>query len=148
MSESRRQRRAAARAQADGCKERCEKAPFVAWEEESGFGLCFPAGEQGWVPLETWQRVHRRPGQQAQLCICLATGQTWVKLLAGRYRDREQEDLRARLALLEGIMVRLGGSPATGHGPLWLEVEMLENALEFDLRPPCGCPPNKAFEAA
>ena len=126
----------------------CRRQPFVAWEEDEGYCLCFHGGGQGWVPLTTWSRHHRRPGQQAQMCSCLATGQTWVKLLVGRYRDREEEDLEARLALLEGLLMRLGGSPTRGEGPLWMQVEILENALEFDLRPPCGCPPNSLLAAA
>lgn len=132
----------------EGPRTQCQRQPFVAWEEEDGYGLCFHGGEQGWAPLATWARLHRRPGQQAQLCSCLATGQTWVKLLVGRYRDRDEEDLRARLAVLEGLVMRLGGSSGRGEGPLWLQVELLENALEFDLRPPCGCPPNALLAAA
>jgi len=126
----------------------CNRPPFEVIDAGEQLGLSFPEGPQGWMRQETWDQQHQ-PGQQAQLSQCRATGETWVKPIVGRYRNRTEEELEKRLAILTDLALSLGGAePFFADGPTWFHVEFFENVLEFELRPPCGCPPHRALAAA
>ena len=82
------------------------------------------------------------PDQALHACGCPESGETYVKPYDGRHRHLGQAEQRARLAELEKIFRDLGGvsGPSLPGRPLWLQLEFLENVLDFELNPPCGCP--------
>jgi len=100
-------------------------------------------GRTGWMVLESYLlRPEVAPGQAMHTCGCPETGETYVKPYDGRYRHLSEAEQRSRLAELERAIRDLGGSagPALRAEPLWMQLEFLENVLDFELNPPCGCP--------
>lgn len=125
----------------------CRRPPIEVVELEEGFRVDLPGGPQGWMPLTTYEK-HHRPGLQVQMSNCGISGETWVKRLVGRYREKDEASLRQRLRVLEQVADHAVGRLGFRDGPLWLQVEFLENVIEFHLRPPCGCPPAVGSVAA
>lgn len=119
----------------------CRTPPFEVWDAGADIALRFPEDDQGWMAHDDWEK-HGRAREQVQMSTCPKTGVTWVKPLVGRHEGEDEEALRERFALLTEMTQLLGKGPSFfGGGPLAFQVEFLENVLEFELRPPCGCPP-------
>lgn len=100
-------------------------------------------GETGWMVLDSYVlRSDVNPAKALHSCGCPETGETYVKPYDGRYRHLSDAQQRARLAELERTFSKLGGQmgPGLRGEPLWLQLEFLENILDFELNPPCGCP--------
>lgn len=100
-------------------------------------------GKRGWMTLD---EVRLAPGadlnQVAHVTSCPASDEVYVKPLDGRYRDlppAEQQQLRTQL---ENSLRRLGGTVIMGSNvfPLWKQLEYLENVIDYEVDPPCGCP--------
>jgi hypothetical protein len=100
-------------------------------------------GKRGWMTLD---EARLAPGadlnQVAHVTSCPASDEIYVKPLDGRYRDlppAEQQQLRSQF---ENSLRRLGGTVIMGGGafPLWKQLEYLENVIDYEVDPPCGCP--------
>jgi hypothetical protein len=95
------------------------------------------------VTLEAYERnpaLRKRPVQASQ---CGVSGEVFVKAIVGRHRHRNEEELTQRLVRLQVMIQQIGGDPPhmPVTTPLWYQAEFLENLIEFDLNPPCGCAP-------
>ncbi len=100
-------------------------------------------GKRGWMTLD---EVRLAPGadlnQLAHVTSCPKTDEVYVKPLDGRYQGlapAEQQQLRTEL---ENNLRRLGGTVMIDSGawPLWKQLEYLENVIDYEVDPPCGCP--------
>ena len=124
-------------------------ASCIHVETPAGSFLGEPRGSDGWMVLQGYQVNPNIPPEQVmQQCGCPDSGETYTKPFEHKYMAwpkhnllQLREELFAQLTELNGgveplIMVR---------GPLWLEVEFIENILSFELRPPRGCAPKVAL---
>jgi len=99
--------------------------------------------ESGWMNLEgyTMKSAKHTPDMVMQQSCCAVTGEIFVKLLDGRFKGLPDEQLREIIARIQKIFASAGGMVGTNPTlPLWLQAEYLDNALDFELDPPCGCP--------
>ncbi len=123
-----------------------EKSRWV--ETPAGSFLGEPRGTDGWMVLEACDVNPDIPQEQVmQQCGCPDTGETYVRPFEQRYLGwPEHTLLQLREELLQQLAELNGGEepPLMMRGPLWLEVEFVENVLNFELRPPCGCQPKVA----
>ncbi len=117
-------------------------------------GIRFSEGPQGWILEDEYDNLPdsiRR--KDWQMCRCPKSGKFWYKRIVGRYRDLDDAELRPRrdqvAAYYESLPNREGPAVRVGDdGPLWSELEFIENVMEFELRPPCGCEPLIQLAAA
>lgn len=123
------------------------RSPIQVVEMDTGFGITLQDGPKGWMSMETYEKRADR-GKRMQIYGCPKTGELWVKSILGRYRGKDEESLSQRLRVLEEVAACHGGSIALEGGPLWMQVEFIENVLEVRMRPPCGCPPCRSSAAA
>ncbi len=103
-----------------------------------------PAGERGWMRLTGMRLAPAVAGVPVEQVVasasCPETGEVFVKPLTGRYRKLPEAELRRRRDELEGFLKRLGPFERLFQsGPLWMQVEHLEDIIEFEMEPPCGC---------
>ena len=94
----------------------------------------------------TWEVFCRefekgRVGPNIQRSGCKATGEMFVRSITGRFRNEPEEKLRQMVDELCQVFIRAGHPPVLDpREPLWAQAEFLDNMLEFELNPPCGCP--------
>ena len=101
-----------------------------------------PEDLAGWMNPEEFERnLDRLPPTEVHWSSCHVSGQVFAKLYTHRYRDTPREELLRMRDERNELILAAGGTPVSGTAPLDLEVEMLDNILEFHLLPPCGCPP-------
>jgi hypothetical protein len=127
-------------------KSRMSKKPadenIVQVKTRAGLFVGSPAGEQGWLKLMSYQL---KPGFPQHLAMqqsgCPVSGEVFVKPIEGRYADRPQAENEQRLAELQAFVRSQGGMIGGDDSlPLWARLEFLENTLDFEMEPPCGCP--------
>jgi len=96
-----------------------------------------------WMRYEEFERRGDLPsGVQLQMTSCNVTGGIWVKPLTLQYEGLT-EDLLRRLRDERQQIVRAScGSGLYGMDELPIQVEMLDNIIEFHAAPPCGCAPS------
>jgi hypothetical protein len=123
-------------------------------EPVAGVGIRFSEGPQGWILEDEYDNLPdsiRR--KDWQMCRCPKSGKFWYKRIVGRYRELDDAELRPRrdqvAAYYESLPNREGPAVRVGDdGPQWYELEFIENVMEFELRPPCGCEPLIQLAAA
>lgn len=127
--------------------EMCERAWIERRETEElprverGAG---PAGTSSWMTLQEYDsRLGELEDREVQMNICERTAEPYIKLLDGRHRDRPPGELavriRSQLRLADSLSCLPPPPDATVSLPLALEI--LENVIDFNLHPPCGCVP-------
>lgn len=80
---------------------------------------------------------------------CHKTGVAYVRILTGCLKDLPAGQLQAKIDNVSRMMVvATGREPMLDpHEPLWIQAEFLENLLDFERNPPCGCAPTPEFVA-
>ncbi len=98
-------------------------------------------GKNGWLELQSYEiNPDMPPDQVMQRTACPDTGQSFAKPFEGHYRHLSEDELKERLETVEEFIRQMGGfTPPDMGQPLWLRVEFLENVIDFELNPPCGC---------
>ena len=124
-------------------------SPHLKIEEKpTGFQLTARAGRLGWRKLDSFDG-QTQPTDKIHICGCPVTGEFFARPIEGRYRQLDDAELKERLKELKEIITDMGGSVSKMPGSsLWWQAEWLENIIEFDLEPPCGCPRNKRVASA
>jgi hypothetical protein len=101
--------------------------------------------------LEEFEALGERADEQEyQVNICDQTFEPFVRFLVGRHRGKPEIKLlmllRDQLQLAESLgCLPPMPDPST---PLWATVEIIENIVEFNLVPPCGCVPRQPVSFA
>jgi len=118
---------------------------LVTVETECGFFIGEMRGDDGWMILHSMKLKEGVGARMAvQQCMCPEHGEMFTRPFDHRYRMVSEADLEH---MRTATMLRLtelndGIEPFIElNGPMWLEVEFIENVLIFELRPPCGCRP-------
>ena len=108
---------------------------------EAGTFIGEPRSESGWMTLESYSLNGRMPLEAAlQKSCCGETGEVFVKPFDGRYQTLSDDDLRKMIGKIESIFARAGVQVGISpEVPLWMQAEYLENTLDFEIDPPCGC---------
>jgi hypothetical protein len=102
-----------------------------------------PKKNQGWMTWEVFCREYEkgRVGPNIQKSGCKQTGEVYVRPVTGRFRNQPEEKLQRMVEELCQIFAATGQPPAMDTDePLWMQAEFLDNMLDFELNPPCGCP--------
>lgn len=102
-----------------------------------------PRIDSTWLPWTVYRGLCD-PDQRGPLqsTVCIRTGAVWVKPLTGRCHALPAAELLERRTALAHRIEALGGSCTfPDGGDLAMTVEYLENVLEWELRPACGCEP-------
>jgi len=104
-----------------------------------------PRGNNGWMVLHTCEPDPDVPPDQVmQQSSCPTTAESFVKPFEGRYRNLTEGEQRECLEVMQAGIRALGGRIPPDMGqPLWLQAEFLENVINFELHPPCGCKPER-----
>jgi hypothetical protein len=75
-----------------------------------------------------------------QQSCCEVTGEVFVRPITGRFKGLSGEQLTEKVDELVQVFVRAGFPPVMDPGqPLWMQAEFLDNLMDFELNPPCGC---------
>jgi hypothetical protein len=114
------------------------------WVEVNTYAGTFigRARGRGWLELVSYEADPNLPVEQVlQVSRCPDRGETFVKPIEGRYRDRAEAELVERVAAAERRLEGMGSDPSAQvrETPLWLRLEFLQNVIDFELHPPCGC---------
>jgi hypothetical protein len=99
-------------------------------------------GASGWLRLlEIEADAGIKEGAPGfQQSACQTTGDVYVRPMDGRYRDVPESVLRGMIDDMLQVFVRAGYPPVLDpRMPLWRQAEFLDNMLDFELHPPCGC---------
>lgn len=103
--------------------------------------------EKRWMTEEEFLAFNFPPKTEVQVSTCQQTGQKFIALIVGRFRDRPERELENRklrlLAFFSNCAITVDETV-----PLWKQVEVLENTLDFELNPPCGCEPEIKVKGA
>ena len=95
--------------------------------------------------MSTWKREEELTEEERlgvlHLCPCLHTGQVFAKPITGAYAKEPTSEVELRLGVLIHQLLSIGVPMLDLDMELIYKVEFLENLLEFELDPPCGCPP-------
>lgn len=85
------------------------------------------------------------PDQIMQRSVCPDTGEAFIKPFDGRYRDLSDEEQEECLKVMREMVDTLSGRsiPDNEFVPVWVQAEFLENVVDFELHPPCGCEPTR-----
>lgn len=104
-----------------------------------------PRGRGGWIVLDSYEINPGVPPEQVmQTCGCPDSGEIYSKPFQGLYRDWSEPALRERIAQAQDFIRQMGGTCGFATNiPTWLQLEMLENIIDFELNPPCGCKPGQ-----
>ena len=95
-----------------------------------------------WMTMDEFRRQHEqgRVGPEFHSSGCQKTGEMFVRPLTGRLKDKSEEELKRIVDDICQVFIRAGHPPVLGSTtPLWIQAEFLENMLEFEMNPPCGC---------
>ena len=72
---------------------------------------------------------------------CAKTGEIYVRPITGRFRGMSNSQLLKIIAGIKMTIFKAGGMVGTDETqPLWQQAEYLDNIMDFELNPPCGCP--------
>lgn len=99
--------------------------------------------QRGWMTWDEFGREYEKDRERpdVQQSGCQATGEVYVRAITGRFKNKPEEELRQMVDDLRQVFVRAGYPPVVNaKTPLWLQAEFLDNMLEFEMNPPCGCP--------
>ena len=109
-----------------------------------------PGPDAVWLPWSVYREVcapHQRG--RLQSTVCLRTGAVWVKPLTGKYAHLDFSELVERRSLLaEQVRALGGGCSFPSSEDLHYTVEYLENIIEWEHRPACGCEPDHGLSVA
>ena len=95
-----------------------------------------------WMTLEEFRREYEqgRVGPECQSSGCKTTGEVYVRPITGRFKHKSEEELRRIVDDICQVFIRAGHPPVLDPKvPLWSQAEFLDNMLEFEMNPPCGC---------
>ena len=97
--------------------------------------------QSGWMTFESYERQAGLPAKDpVQQSSCDQTGEMFIRPIEGRYQNLSDDDLHLIIGKIEGIFERAGVPMHTSSRmPLWMRAEYLENMLDFEMNPPCGC---------
>ena len=101
-----------------------------------------PKKKRGWMTWEEFRREYEqgRVGPEFQRSGCQTTGEVYVRPMTGRFKNKSEEELRQMVDDLCQVFIRAGHPPVLDpKAPLWTQAEFLDNMLEFEMNPPCGC---------
>jgi hypothetical protein len=101
-----------------------------------------PEKKRGWMTWDEFRREYERGrvGPEFQRSGCQTTGEVYVRPITGRFKNKSKEELRQMVDDICQIFVRAGHPPVLDPSqPLWSQAEFLDNMLEFEMNPPCGC---------
>jgi len=75
-----------------------------------------------------------------QKSACEVTGEVFVRPITGRFKDIPEERVQQKVEEIR-LIFKNAGHPLSLNPcqPLWIQAEYLENILDFELNPPCGC---------
>ncbi len=99
--------------------------------------------KKSWMTWDEFRREYEnaRVAPDVQQSGCRATGEVYFRPITGRFKRKPEEELRQIVEDLLQVFVRAGHPPMMDpRTPLWLQAEFLDNMLEFEMNPPCGCP--------
>ena len=81
-----------------------------------------------------------------QKSTCPVTKEVFVKLIVGKHKDTPVKEIKIIISELREIFRKANHHVYTScEQPLWMKAEYLENVLDFELHPPCGCAPLPKF---
>jgi hypothetical protein len=95
-----------------------------------------------WMTMDEFRRKYEqgRVGPKFQRSGCQTTGEMFVRPITGRFKNKSEEELRQIVDDICQIFIRAGHPPVLDpEAPLWTQAEFLDNMLEFEMNPPCGC---------
>ena len=109
-------------------------------EGRPGRSLARPAS---WMSLEAFEECADEVYyEHLQATHCRVGHGRFVKPIVGVHRGLSRGVLENRLQGLRCLLFEYGGEVEVDHRmPLWWSVEWLENVVEYELAPPCGCDP-------
>ena len=132
---------------------KAERQPFTGppvrtlhVETFAGSFLGTAVGDKGWMLLHNFvMNAGFRPDEAMHISTCPESGKTYVRPYTGEARSMEQEELSRRLKELEKTFKALGGKVIfdDSSAPDWLRLERLQAIIDYELDPPCGCPPTR-----
>lgn len=99
-------------------------------------------GEPKWMTLGKFSSLneHGELSMAVQQSCCKVSGEVFVRAITGRFKDLPSGQLAKMVDELLQVFVRAGYPPELDPGqPLWMQAEFLDNLMEFELDPPCGC---------
>ncbi len=101
----------------------------------------YPTGPSQWMTQDAFDNDPRYARvKEAHYTTCAETGQVFVKPFDGRFRHLSRKELNSKIHELQGALIQAGGIPAVpARAPRWMELEFLDNILEFEIAKPCGC---------
>lgn len=98
--------------------------------------------KKGWMSWDEFRREYEKDRKKpdVQQSGCRVTGEVYLRPITGRFKDRSEEELQRMVDDLLQVFIRAGHPPEMdARTPLWLQAEFLDNMLEFEMNPPCGC---------
>lgn len=101
-----------------------------------------PGKKRSWMTFDEFRRQYEqgRVGPEFQQSGCQTTGEVYVRPITGRFKNKSEEELRQMVDDLCQVFIRAGHPPVLDPSqPLWSQAEFLDNMLEFEMNPPCGC---------
>ena len=107
--------------------------------------------KNGWITFAEFREQYNqgKVGPEFQQSGCQTTGEVYVRPITGRFKDKSEEELRKMVDKLVAIFVKAGHPPVLDKSaPLWTQAEFLDNMLEFETNPPCGCESEFGKEAS
>jgi hypothetical protein len=120
-----------------------EAATHLVIETPEGTAfLAGPPKAPAWMSMGDYlvARQKGEAGNECQQSVCATTGDAYVRPITGRFKHLPEEKLKRMVDDLMQVFVRAGHSPVMDPGqPLWMQAEFLDNMLEFEIDPPCGC---------
>ena len=95
-----------------------------------------------WMSLESFSTKEEsgEGGIAMQQSSCQVSGEVFVRPITGRFRGLPVKQLRKMFDEMLGAFSRVGHTPIMETSqPMWMKVEFLDNMMDFELNPPCGC---------
>jgi len=99
-------------------------------------------GKKKWMTMAEFRRQYEQGqvGPEFQQSGCQTTGEVFVRPITGRFKNKSEEELRRIVDDICQVFIRAGHPPVLDpNQPLWSQAEFLDNMLEFEMNPPCGC---------
>ena len=95
----------------------------------------------GWTKLEDFLAQDQENWSCAlQKSACEVTGEIFVRKITGRYQDVPKDQLQQIVDETRQLFQDNEELPMIDKTqPLWVQAEFLENILDFETTPPCGC---------
>ena len=95
-----------------------------------------------WTSLESFtaQVGSGEGGGAVQQSSCQTSGDVFIRPITGRFKGLPAKRLRKMYDELLEAFSQAGHRPTMDTSqPMWMKVEFLDNMMDFELNPPCGC---------